>query len=383
MRDRSLEIDPSTYRRLTSALFAAALDATQWQSVLSQISSDDAMPCHLFGFDLEEGILTGWLSHGCDPDADLAFREHYHALDPYPAAAARKGKQDFAMLRDLVPDEEIKSTAFYNQWMKPQDRLLGGGGIVVSHSETSMMILGTLIPERRIDRLEEPCERMLRALVAPTRHAWAITRVLAGGAVERAVLAEEGGRDPAILVLGRNGRIVFANGIAEDALAAGDLLRVDRTGRLRFTNPEAAQRLSAVLAGIKSGPVGAELRVAPPGQSPARISISQINPEAVGAWELGLALGIHQPSVVVVMTKERARAEPSAILRMHYSLTSAEAEVATALAAGSTPSEIAEARAVSLHTVRNQIKAAMAKCGARRQAELAALVARTARIDGK
>jgi DNA-binding NarL/FixJ family response regulator len=55
-------------------------------------------------------------------------------------------------------------------------------------------------------------------------------------------------------------------------------------------------------------------------------------------------------------------------------LTRAEAEVALALAEGLTPGEIAEAREVSLHTVRNQIKAMMWKCGVRRQAELMVVV---------
>jgi DNA-binding CsgD family transcriptional regulator len=50
--------------------------------------------------------------------------------------------------------------------------------------------------------------------------------------------------------------------------------------------------------------------------------------------------------------------------------------VALALAEGLTPAEIAEARGASLHTVRNQIKAALAKSGARRQSDLVALVVR-------
>lgn len=58
-----------------------------------------------------------------------------------------------------------------------------------------------------------------------------------------------------------------------------------------------------------------------------------------------------------------------------HGITRAEAEVACALADGLTPAEIAETRGASLHTVRNQIKAAMAKCGVHRAAALAALVA--------
>ncbi|MDN3718714.1 helix-turn-helix transcriptional regulator [Roseibium salinum] len=51
-------------------------------------------------------------------------------------------------------------------------------------------------------------------------------------------------------------------------------------------------------------------------------------------------------------------------------LSQAEAETSLMLADGRTPAEIAASRQVSLHTVRNQIKAALAKSGCRRQSEL-------------
>jgi len=57
-------------------------------------------------------------------------------------------------------------------------------------------------------------------------------------------------------------------------------------------------------------------------------------------------------------------------------LTSAEARVASLVAAGASPEEIAFELQVSRETVRNQIKAIFGKTGTHRQSELAALVAR-------
>nr|WP_286189843.1 LuxR C-terminal-related transcriptional regulator [Labrenzia sp. R4_2] len=53
-----------------------------------------------------------------------------------------------------------------------------------------------------------------------------------------------------------------------------------------------------------------------------------------------------------------------------------EADTALYLAEGMTAAEIAESREVSIHTVRNQIKAALSKCGCRRQADLVIAVDR-------
>jgi DNA-binding CsgD family transcriptional regulator len=61
-----------------------------------------------------------------------------------------------------------------------------------------------------------------------------------------------------------------------------------------------------------------------------------------------------------------------------FSLSPAEAKVASMIAAGSSPEEIADALALSRETVRNQIKAVFGKANVHRQNELAALMARIA-----
>jgi DNA-binding CsgD family transcriptional regulator len=60
-------------------------------------------------------------------------------------------------------------------------------------------------------------------------------------------------------------------------------------------------------------------------------------------------------------------------------LTTAEIDIALALADGLAPGEIARQRGTSRHTVRNQIKSTLAKTDSRRQAELTALVERLRR----
>ncbi len=62
-----------------------------------------------------------------------------------------------------------------------------------------------------------------------------------------------------------------------------------------------------------------------------------------------------------------------------YRLTSAEAAVAQALASERPVSEIADARGVSIATVRAQLRSIFEKTGVRSQAQLVALVARLTR----
>src|SRR5215813_3926509 len=64
------------------------------------------------------------------------------------------------------------------------------------------------------------------------------------------------------------------------------------------------------------------------------------------------------------------------ILCEAFSLTPAEAKVASLIAAGSSPEDIATDLKVSRETVRNQIKSIFAKTNTHRQSELAALISR-------
>jgi DNA-binding CsgD family transcriptional regulator len=61
-------------------------------------------------------------------------------------------------------------------------------------------------------------------------------------------------------------------------------------------------------------------------------------------------------------------------LMAQFGVTSSEAIVAVMLWDGAITSEIATQRLVSAHTVRNQVKSAMAKISVRRQADLTRIV---------
>ena len=69
------------------------------------------------------------------------------------------------------------------------------------------------------------------------------------------------------------------------------------------------------------------------------------------------------------------RAPPSELIRSLFDLTPAEARIAQGVAGGRTLEELAGDGAVSINTVRNQLRRVLEKTGCSRQAELAALLA--------
>lgn len=85
--------------------------------------------------------------------------------------------------------------------------------------------------------------------------------------------------------------------------------------------------------------------------------------------------------VAVLADPEICPEPPPGFLHQVFGLTRREALVATGLMCGDTLHEIADKAGVSLGTVRVQTKAALAKTGTKRQAELVGLLARLAVIS--
>jgi DNA-binding CsgD family transcriptional regulator len=81
-------------------------------------------------------------------------------------------------------------------------------------------------------------------------------------------------------------------------------------------------------------------------------------------------------AILLLRDLETERRPSVDILSEAFSLTTAEAKVASMVATGSSPEEIAGDLQVSRETVRNQIKTIFGKTGTHRQNELAALVSR-------
>jgi DNA-binding CsgD family transcriptional regulator len=80
--------------------------------------------------------------------------------------------------------------------------------------------------------------------------------------------------------------------------------------------------------------------------------------------------------ILILRDMDASRQPPLEVIAEIFSLSPAEAKVASMIASGSSPEQIADELVLSRETVRNQIKAVFGKTGVHRQNELAALMAR-------
>lgn len=179
-------------------------------------------------------------------------------------------------------------------------------------------------------------------------------------------------------LLNAAGEIVHGNHAASVILEANDGVSIKR-GRLKLWDADAQASLNAAIGRIcetvlsSRWRMGTEILAKRPSVGPALVAI--VTPLGAENPIVGLSSPM-RCAVMILEERLRTNGRLPERLRRLYGLTEAEIDVAIDLATGRALAEIATARGTSIDTVRSQVKAALAKTNARRQADLASLVNR-------
>lgn len=191
---------------------------------------------------------------------------------------------------------------------------------------------------------------------------------------------EDGARSPAALPAGTldalqegfavhdgEGRQVHANAVLRGLAEAQDGFQWHQQAAVLPTDPMACRLLRRALVAAASGTPVDMAVPRPSGAAPFLLRCAPV-PGHQG-WSV---LRVTDPAA-------RRRPPPLSFLRGAFRLTEAEAALATALCCGTSVIDYAEARRISVHTVRTQLRALLQKTGAERQVDLINLLTAIAR----
>ena len=304
--------------------------------------------------------------NGYYPDAEmLNYAQNFTGADLWTIEGARPEHVNQVLnCDDLVSAHDYENSAFYNEWIRGMgDDTFHCLGIAVK-TDWGYGFVGLHRGRTQGGFGGDHARAMERDIVHLRRMLTMRASISAGQQRAHEAEAVLDAVGDALIVLTREGRVVHANAAAEAVLRRRDGLSLVRGALVARTQTADAALKRAIAAATASSNCSASA-------VPVRRSCG-------GQYSLtvsGLRAGF-TPGLVLIAFRDPDLVDPTVGRRLAalYGLSKAEAEIATRLAEGAPPSEIAEHRGVSLETVRKQLKSVFDKLGCSRQSEAVAIV---------
>jgi DNA-binding CsgD family transcriptional regulator/PAS domain-containing protein len=364
------------FSRILDAVYDTVTAFDRWSVALERIG--ESFGCSYAGLiDRNLNSMEGRaVAFGVDAAGQREYFETWSTRDVLrqwtPAYRAGVVETDL----DILPRKDLLASDYYNGFMKPRDM----------HAVIRM----TLAAEpgyRRIISMSRPaslgdfgradvtqCERLMPHL---QRAARVMQRVEETNAVLSGFSGVLEQSPTGVLLLDRNGRLLFANRAARAMAATNDGFTLRNDGIMAVNDGEdgALQRLIAAATGRLAQPEA-------PRGGVMRLSRKSGKPDfaIAGAPLDGEAFSPETAPTAFLLITDAASGAPKPLLRELFGLTEAEGRVAERLMQGDTPEQAAVVLGVKTSTARWHLASLYRKTGTSRQAQLVRLLMSVPRI---
>lgn len=359
----------------------APLTASGWTDALPAIAAitrSDAVA--LLVHDVETG----------DPEYVSGFQMAPEHLQGF-VAAVRSGKLPpwiISMpLGRVIPsssamsDWDFSRSAFYNEAIRPQGMFYGFA--VKPLSVRNHRVFLTAGRRRGSRDFEQAQLRAMQILVPHIVTALKVGKRLAGLDLRtKAASAAVDTLDTGLILVDAEGKILFANQVAEELLALNEVLCL-KEGRLHLSAPEPDAALHFTLGTCAAATIAffrtkQMIEVAREDRTPLQLSVTPFPNDSLNTSLP--AVGDSCPAAIILIADpEKERAAWKMQLRKEFGLTSAEAELALEIMKGDGREAAARRLGISVATVRTHLLHIFDKTGVHRQAELVRLLLEGAR----
>jgi PAS domain-containing protein len=303
------------------------------------------------------------------------YQRDYAQIDPAPALYLRQPIGKALSTDRMITLEERENDRFFNEFFRPLGLVETLGGPLYSDQGSFAMIALMRGEERRpfddddTARLERLMPHIARALQLRR----SFFRIDARSLGLQATLDR---LQAGFILLNEEGATLFANAAMRAIAQRGDGFALDRNGRPLPANIEARQRFDALVDDVAKGGVGGILTVPrSSGRDYVMLVAPAPQPSSQSEWERRGAIG----ATVVVHDPEITPAHTADILAQGLGLPNGAARLVASLAAADDLKSFARAERVTIHTARFHLRTALARTGAKTQAELVRIAVRLLR----
>lgn len=362
---------------LIGSIYDTALDETLWDGISNRIAEFyDSTSTVIKIHSLEGHVSLLDVTQNLVLDESLHdWAGYWHQNDLWVKRLRHFGMNqiftDDALVRS---DGERDNDAFYQEWLRHLDiyHVIGAAFPVEGNA---IGILGIHSPEDAARYTDRHCH-FFSQMLPHLQRAVNLGARMAHTQLGKEIYAESlDAIDTGVMILDVGGVIRYCNGTAEQMLSHSSELLV-RGGRLTAQSPGLRAKLKSELSAALLLANGAlqeaknPIRIDRSGQLPWSIAITPLRPR----WP---KLIWQRPLALVLMRDPEYPPYAVELLRSLFSLTPMEATVASILAKGTAPEQIAALLEIGLGTVRTHLKQVLAKTGTKRQAEAVALISRS------
>ena len=366
-----------TFDRILTLLHEAMLDDAHWPATSALIDAACGMTGNKLivaeGFGSDVRILSArfYCRGERRQDLERTYFEVYHPCDERLPRLRQLPDSRVAHVTELYTDEELKTSATYNEWMR-HSGAQNGLNVRLDGPNDSRIVWALADPVEAGGWHAAQLE-MIHRLLPHIRQFVQIRRAVAGAEALGGSLSELlDNTRVGVIHLDWRGRIIEANDRARDTLRQGDGL-FDEDGflhaRLQSDNARLETLLGQALPTFSGQAASGSMTV----RRPAGLPRLAVHLSPVPARQMDFGLRPVAALVLAVDPGSRPRID-SDLVAAALGLTPSESQVATLLAEGKTVRDIAVATRRQANTVYWFLKQVYDKHGISRQAELVRLV---------
>jgi DNA-binding CsgD family transcriptional regulator/PAS domain-containing protein len=365
---------------LIGSIYDCVIDPRRWDEVLDEIRrSLRCANCVLSVADMQRSVIRSQKSVGIDPYWQ-AQMEHYSAditalYSVVPDMLTRSLDEPFVMRRD-VPPPIIEANRYYREWGVPNGIIDAIQVFLIRTPERNAAL--ALGRHKSAGPITDQEVRLLRLLAPHLRRAITISDLIDMADLQAVALGSTlDVLTVAVLIVGRDGRILHVNERARRMLALGKFIR-SQQGLLRTGDRAGSARLkqAIAIAATSEAAIGACGLGTMLEGSTGEIAIAHVLPLRRG--ELRIRFPGHATAAVFVATEEEAFVGSLELIAEAFGLTAGELRLLGRLMLGETIDEAAIALGVARTTAKTHLSRVLTKTGMHRHTSLLALIHRRA-----
>ncbi|MGH6734563.1 MAG: helix-turn-helix transcriptional regulator [Methyloceanibacter sp.] len=373
MRHPSDQDESEALSALIGLTYDAALDSSLWPEALRLVAHFvPGCLANIFSQDVIDSSGTHHFSWGDDVHYMKLFFDRFAATNPIIPPLLTRSPGDVVGIYDLVPEEEMKRTAMYNEYMKPQG-YVDSIGCILSKSATYVAI-SAVIRHRRDGLVDDEARRRMGLIAPHIRRAILVGNVIQFSNVKSSTFSEVIDDFAAgVFLVDERGGLVHANASGRAMLDAAEPVKLVQDV-LMVVDPSVDHVLREVFSAAKAGDQAVAARgIAVPLKGRTReLFLAHVLPLTSG---VRLAAGSKTSVAALFVRKVRTDLSTAVDAAAQlYGLTPAEKRALRNLIELGDIADVANSLGTARSTVKKHLEHLFAKTGTRRQAELVRLI---------